>query len=203
MLDAGVQRLLAAVQVEDAAKVAVVVDRLLGDDARQHGLRIGGESVLGERVAARLGGRAFLQEPPGPGIEPRIGGELEAQSLVSHDQRLHEDEGRAGRGPDEGMAGRDHAGVGEARFGRDLMVAFDHHDLVAVPLQLIGGRDADHAAAQHCYAHDDFAFPVDRGAVPAAGSVCSAKIGVRRCFITQPLPAADGTKWPLSTSLRH
>ena len=51
------------------------------------------------------------------------------------------------------MAGRDHAGVAEACAGRDLWVAFDDHDLVAVPLQLIGGRDADHAAAEHHYAH--------------------------------------------------
>ena len=28
------------------------------------------------------------------------------------------------------------------------------HDLVAVALQLIGGRDADHAAAEHHYAHE-------------------------------------------------
>ena len=51
------------------------------------------------------------------------------------------------------MAGRDHAGVAEARAGSDLRIAFDDHDLVAVPLQLIGGRDADHAAAEHHYAH--------------------------------------------------
>ena len=52
------------------------------------------------------------------------------------------------------MAGRDHAGVAQARAGRDLGVAFEDHDLVAVPLQLIGGRDADHAAAEHHYAHE-------------------------------------------------
>ena len=52
------------------------------------------------------------------------------------------------------MAGRDHACVAEARAGGDLGVAFEQHDLVAVPLQLIGGRDADHAAAEHHYAHE-------------------------------------------------
>jgi hypothetical protein len=51
------------------------------------------------------------------------------------------------------MAGRDHAGVAEASAGGDLLVAFQDHDLVAVPLQLRGGRDADHAAAEHHYAH--------------------------------------------------
>ena len=52
------------------------------------------------------------------------------------------------------MAWRDHAGVAPARAGGDLGIAFEQHDLVAVPLQLIGGRDADHAAAEHHYAHE-------------------------------------------------
>jgi hypothetical protein len=51
------------------------------------------------------------------------------------------------------VARRDHAGVAEARFRRDFAIAFGDDDLVAVPLQLIGGGDADHAAAEHDYAH--------------------------------------------------
>ena len=51
------------------------------------------------------------------------------------------------------MAGRDHARVAEARAGGDFGIAFEQHDLVAVALQLIGGRDADHAAAEHHNAH--------------------------------------------------
>src|SRR5271166_6043375 len=154
MPDAGVERLLAAVHIEDAARIAVVVDPLLGDDAVENGLRISSEPVLEKRVAARLGGGAFLEETPGPGVEPRIGGEPEPQRLVPEDERLRQNDRRARRGPDERMAGRDHAGVAEACAGRDLWVAFDDHDLVAVPLQLIGGRDADHAAAEHHYAHE-------------------------------------------------
>jgi hypothetical protein len=46
VLDAGVQRLLAAVQIEDAAETAIIFDPLGGDDAVQHSLRIGGETVL-------------------------------------------------------------------------------------------------------------------------------------------------------------
>ncbi len=83
------------------------------------------------------------------------------------------------------MAGRDHAGVAEARFRRDFAVAFEDDDLVAVPLQLIGGGDADHAAAEHHYAHDEDASPPERRAVPAVDCVCSARIGVRRRFIAQ------------------
>jgi hypothetical protein len=142
-----------AVEVENAAGVAVVVDRLVGDDLIEHFLRIGGEPVLEQGVAARLGGGAFLEETPGPGVEPRIGREPEPQRLVFEHERLGEDNRRTRRGPDEGMAWRDHAGVAPARAGSDFGIAFEQHDLVAVPLQLIGGRDADHAAAEHHYAH--------------------------------------------------
>src|SRR5271163_5165824 len=153
MLDAAVERLLIAVEIEDAAGVAVVVDRLVGDDLVEHLLRIRGEPVLEQGVAARLGGGAFLKETPGPGVEPRIGREPESQRLVFEHERPGEDNRRTRRGPDEGMAWRDHAGVAPARAGSNLRVAFDDHDLVAVPLQLKGGRDADHAAAEHHYAH--------------------------------------------------
>ena len=88
VLDAGVQRLLAAVQIEDAATAAIVVDHLLGDDTVQHGLRIGGEPVLEQRVAARFRSRAFLDETPGPGVKARIGRELETQRLVSQKERF-------------------------------------------------------------------------------------------------------------------
>src|SRR5580658_10183158 len=44
-------------------------------DQVEHFLRIGGEPVLEQGVAARLGGCAFLEETPGPGVEPRIGRE--------------------------------------------------------------------------------------------------------------------------------
>ena len=83
------------------------------------------------------------------------------------------------------MAGRDHAGVAPARAGGDLAVAFDDHDLVAVPLQLIGRGDADHAAAEHDYAHGGFAPPAVRRPVPEAGWDRSAKSDVRRSFIAQ------------------
>ena len=63
------------------------------------------------------------------------------------------------------MARRDHAGVAPARLGRDLGVALEDDDLVAVPLQLIGGGDADHAAAEHHYAHDLSGLPRDRRAI--------------------------------------
>ena len=62
MLDATVERLLVAVEVEDAALAAIVVDRLVGHDLFEHGLRIGGETMLEQGVAARLLRRALHQE---------------------------------------------------------------------------------------------------------------------------------------------
>jgi len=59
---------------------------------------------------------------------------------------------------------------------------------VAVPLQLIGGGDADHAAAEHHYAHDEFTLPPERRADPAVDCVCSAK----RRFIVQRGPIGSG-----------
>ena len=161
VLDAAIERLLIAVEVEDAALVAIVVDRLLGHDLVEDGLRIGGETMLEQSVAARLLRRALHQEQPGPGIEPRIGGELEAQRLMIEKQRLQQDHRRLGRRPDEGMTGRDHAGVAPARLGCDLAVALEDDDVMSVFLQLIGGRDADHAAAENDYPHD--VAPCDSG----------------------------------------
>ena len=73
------------------------------------------------------------------------------------------------------MARRNHAGVAEARFRRDLAIAFEDDDVVAVPLQLIGGGDADHAAAKHHYAHGEFALPPERRADFPVDSVCSGR----------------------------
>ena len=46
VLDAAVERLLVAVEVEDAAFAAIVVDRLVGHDLLEDSLRIGGETML-------------------------------------------------------------------------------------------------------------------------------------------------------------
>jgi hypothetical protein len=47
------------------------------------------------------------------------------------------------------VARRDHPGVAPAGASGDVAVAFEDHDVMAVPLQLIGRGDADHAAAEH------------------------------------------------------
>src|ERR1700722_10697998 len=79
------------------------------------------------------------------------------------------------------MAGRDHAGVAPARPSGDLAIALHDHDLVAVPLQLMGGCDADAAASKHDYAHGGFATAVRE----EAGRYGSADSDAWRSFIAQ------------------
>ena len=64
------------------------------------------------------------------------------------------------------MPRRDHAGIAPALAGSDLAVALDKHDVVAVLLQLIGGRDADDPTPEHYDAHE--ASAVHAPPVPAA-----------------------------------
>ena len=72
------------------------------------------------------------------------------------------------------MTRRDHAGVAPARLGRDLAVALEDDDLMAVLLQLIGGGDAHHASAENDYPHD--LTPCDSGAMVKTVPPDSAKI---------------------------
>jgi hypothetical protein len=51
------------------------------------------------------------------------------------------------------MPRRDHPGVAPARAGGDIVALLEKHDLVAVPLKLISGGDADNAASEHHDAH--------------------------------------------------
>ena len=51
------------------------------------------------------------------------------------------------------MPGRDQAGIGKAGLERRLRLAVDHGDLVAVLLQMPGGRDAGEAGAKDRDAH--------------------------------------------------
>jgi hypothetical protein len=86
--DAAIKGRLAAVKVQNAARVAIIFNRLFGDDLGKHRLRIGGETMLQQSVAARLGRGAFHQEQPGPRVEARVGGQSEAQRLILQRQRF-------------------------------------------------------------------------------------------------------------------
>ena len=81
--DAALERLLAAIQVEDADPRAVVLDPGVGDQLLQGLLRVWPQAMLDPGVApgARLG--ALPQERERPAPERRVGVEPEAQRLVA------------------------------------------------------------------------------------------------------------------------
>ena len=118
MRDARLERRLVAMEIQHAARIAVVVERLGCDHLVQHALRVHRDPVLAQRVAPRLRRGAFGEELQRPGIQPRIGREAEPQRLVLAEQRLQQDPRRPRRGPDEGMPRRDHAGIAPARLAR-------------------------------------------------------------------------------------
>ena len=183
MRDARLQCRLVAMEIQHAARVAVVVERLGRDHLVQHALRVHRDPVLAQRVAVRLGRGALGQELQRPAIEPRIGREPEPQRLVLAEQRLQQDPRRPRRGPHEGMPRRDHAGIAPARLARHGVLPLEQHDLVAVPEQLIGRGHADHAATHDQNAHGRL---LDRwggelkGRWAARGDACRPFGGVSR-----------------------
>ena len=151
--DARVERALRTMIIENAALVAIVFDRLVAERALKHLLRIDGQAMLEQRVAARFLRHAFAHEERRPIIETGIGGEPETQRLILQEERLQQDHRRLGRRPGKRMARRDHAGVAPTRSRRGQAVALDDRDFVAVPLQLVGRRHADNAASHDKDAH--------------------------------------------------
>ena len=88
------------------------------------------------------------------------------------------------------MARRDHAGVAPARLGRHHAVALEDDDLVAVFLELIGGRHADHAAAENDYSHD--VTPCKGVAKIRAVPPPSTKIGTLHPLVIEQILARAG-----------
>src|SRR3546814_6692489 len=70
---------------------------------------------------------------------PRVRPQPQAQRHVVAEQRLPEDLRRPWRSPGVGVAGRDHAGVGEAGLHRRLVLPVDDDDLMSVAGQFVGG----------------------------------------------------------------
>ena len=153
MFDPAVERLLIAMEVQNAALIAIELDGFGGHHLVEHGLRIGGETMLEQSIPARFFGRAFQQEQPGPGIEPGIGGEFETQRLILDKQRLQQNHRRLRRRPHEGVPRRYHAGIAPARARGEFVGALENDDVMAVLLQLIGAGDADDASAENHYPH--------------------------------------------------
>ena len=97
--------------------------------------------------------RAIAQHGGEPGRHGGIGARPQDQRRVLHEQPLGRLLRDAGSGPGGGVAGADLAGVGEARLQRRTALPVDHGDLVSGLGEVIGRRDADHAAPQDRYFH--------------------------------------------------
>ncbi len=83
MLDAGVERGLVAIEIEDAAGVAVVLDAGLRHGLLEDRLGVLAELELAERVGLGALGRAVAQEFEAPRPHLRVRPEAEAQCLVA------------------------------------------------------------------------------------------------------------------------
>ena len=147
------ERLLAAIQVENADPRAIVFDPGVGDQLLQGLLGISAQAMLDEGVAPGPRCGALPQERKRPAPERRVGVEAEAERLVFSKQGPDERPERPRIRPGERVADRHVPGVGEAGLTRRLGLAVDHRDLVAVLEQLPGGGDPDDAGAEHDGAH--------------------------------------------------
>ncbi len=142
--DPALESLGAAVEEHDAPVDAVVGQVAVVQGLVQHLLGIEAEPVLAQGVDAGPLVGALAQEQERPGPEVRIGLRAKAQGLVLQDQGLQQDHRRGRRGPGEGVAGRDHAGVAPAGLEPRRLAALEDHHLVAVLGELVGGGHADH-----------------------------------------------------------
>ncbi len=115
-------------------------------------------AVLGQPHHARLvdlvaRGGAVAQHGEGPAQQFEVEVRSDDERAVVHQQPLDRLQRHAGPGPRRRVAGRDLAGVGEARLERDALPALDHGHLVAGTGELVGGGDADHAGSEDQHLH--------------------------------------------------
>ena len=80
---AALERLRAAIQIQDPDPGAVVLDAGIGDHLLQGLLRIAAQAMLDPGVVPRPGLGALPQESERPAPERRVGVEPEAQRLVA------------------------------------------------------------------------------------------------------------------------
>src|SRR5262249_46866390 len=147
--DTAIKVLSVAIKVKRATNLPIIGDRLGPVDLGEEPLRVKAETYFVDRVDCRAMGGAFSEEFPRPGPERRIKPQSEFERRVVAKERLQEDLGCARTGPGIGVAGGDHAGVGEARLHRRLPLAIDNLHLMAVFGKKIGGGGSDDTCSEH------------------------------------------------------
>ena len=148
-----IELLLRAKQLQGALHALVVGDPGIATELAQ-----AVAAVLGQPqhpalvdVVARRG--AVAQHPEAPANQLAIEPGPDHQRAMPHQQPADRLQRHAGAGPRRRIAGRHLAGIGKARLEPGRRLALDDRDLVAGARQLIGGRDADDAAAQNQHPH--------------------------------------------------
>ncbi len=153
VLRRAVELLLRAEQLQRAARAAFVLDAGVGAQRLQAVAAVFGKAhhtALVDRIAL---GRAVAQHLPHPlELEARaIEADRERRMLFEHP--LDGLQRHAGRGPRRRIAGRDLAGIREARLERRAGFPVDHRDLMTGAREVIRACHAHHTAAQNDDSH--------------------------------------------------
>jgi hypothetical protein len=148
LANARLQLVRVAVDVQGAPGHGVVLDPFGADQVRHHRLAVLAEAELDDRVPPGPGGGALAEEPKAPGEERGIEPRTHADRRLLAEKRPKEHRGGLGRGPREGVARRDDAGIARARVLPDTVPLLEERDLVPILRQVIRGRDSGDAAPQ-------------------------------------------------------
>ncbi len=111
---------------------------------------------------------ALAEEPETPDHERGIQARAHADGGLVAQEGAEEHPGGLRRGPREGVAGRDDARVARARIPSDAVLLLEERDLVPLLRQVVGGRDARNAAAEHECPHERILRPRGYGAALVA-----------------------------------
>ena len=190
-----------AEQLQRALHPLVVTDARVGAqrfEARAAVFREPQHPVL-VLFVARVG--AVAQETQSPDPHRRVEHRPDDERPVAHEEPLDRLERETRRRPRRRIARRDLARVGEARLERGLPLPVDDGHLVARLREVVGGRHADHAAAEDEHFHS--ASRIRRGraarfrrASARGSSACSgrARSACRRRAArrSRPTPASCG-----------
>jgi hypothetical protein len=164
-----------AIKKQRAVLVVIVGDRLRPIELIEERQRVETEPDLVRGVRRGPARGAFAQELQRPRPELRIQPETELERGVVAKKRLDQNRRRAC--PGIGVAGRDHAGVGEARLEGGSGLAIDDHHLVAVPREIVGRRRPDDAGAQDQDPHGSASLTCEGpcGSPQATRAMCFAQ----------------------------
>src|SRR5262249_3221705 len=147
--DTAAKVLAVTIKVKRTTNLPIVGDRLGPVDLGEKPLRVKAQAYFVDGVYCRAMRRALSEKLPRPAPGGRAKPQSELEPRVATKPGLQKALRCARTGPSVGMAGRDHAGVGEARLHRSLVLAVDNLPLVPVVSKKIGGGGSNNACPEH------------------------------------------------------